>query len=394
MIIDKTVYVKWYYITKEHYEKLGYIFTKYNDVFEVKVQDLTIGSHINIKCTCDNCGVEKNIKYQTYIKNTKNLTEEYYCKKCNNIKNKKTNLERYGVESPIQNKEIKEKIKKTNLERYGVENPSQNKDVKENKLKTIKNKYCVNNVFQLETIKQKIKQTNLNKYDVEYPLLNLEIYNKAKITILEKYGVEYAQQNEEIKNKIKQTNIKNYGVENPSQNIIIKNERKKTMLEKYGVEYAQQNEEIKNKTRETIFIKYGVNNISQNEEIKEKVFNTIINKYGELFFKYCPKYNPLSLIEFDKISEELNINIQHALNGGEKKFQRYWVDGYIESKNIIIEWDEKQHKYNKLKDDKRQKWIEEKFGCTFIRIEQDKWFDLNLNEKERIYKLLNDKLNL
>jgi hypothetical protein len=38
-------------------------------------------------------------------------------------------LNKYGVEYPIQNSEIKEKIKKTNLERYGVEYSAQNPEI-------------------------------------------------------------------------------------------------------------------------------------------------------------------------------------------------------------------------------------------------------------------------
>ena len=38
---------------------------------------------------------------------------------------------KYGVEYPIQNKIIKEKIKQTCLEKYGVENPTLNKDIQD-----------------------------------------------------------------------------------------------------------------------------------------------------------------------------------------------------------------------------------------------------------------------
>ena len=90
-------------------------------------------------------------------------------------------------------------------------------------------------------------------------------------------------------------------------------------------------------------------------------------------------------------SEILNINIQHALNGGEKKFQRYWVDGYIEEYNICIEYDEHKHKYQLEKDLIRQKWIEDNFGCNFIRIDEDK-FTTDINEKENIFLQLNSIL--
>jgi len=82
-------------------------------------------------------------------------------------------------------------------------------------------------------------------------------------------------------------------------------------------------------------------------EFKEKMIKTMIDKYGEIWLKHCPSYNPNSIIYLDEISEKIGLKIQHALNGGEKKFIKYWVDGYIEEYNICIEWDEKHHIYSK-----------------------------------------------
>ena len=64
-------------------------------------------------------------------------------------------------------------------------------------------------------------------------------------------------------------------------------------------------------------------------------------------------------------TEKLGLPIQHALNGGEKKFIRYWVDGYIEEYNICIEWDEKQHEYKKYKekDIVREQFLKENHHC-------------------------------
>jgi hypothetical protein len=72
--------------------------------------------------------------------------------------------------------------------------------------------------------------------------------------------------------------------------------------------------------------KYGVEYYIQSDEGKKKIFNTMIKRYGEIWLKYAPKYNPNSIIYLDLLSEKLGIPIQHALNSGEKKFIRYWVD--------------------------------------------------------------------
>ena len=80
-------------------------------------------------------------------------------------KSKATNLEKYGCECPLQNKEVQEKIKATNLEKYGCECPFQNKEVQE-----------------------RIKAINLEKYGCENPYQNKEVRERIKATNLEKYG--------------------------------------------------------------------------------------------------------------------------------------------------------------------------------------------------------------
>ena len=62
-IISKTVKVKWHPTNKKHYEELGYIFTKWGDEFEVKVEDLTKGSTVMVKYECNRCGQYKYLKY-------------------------------------------------------------------------------------------------------------------------------------------------------------------------------------------------------------------------------------------------------------------------------------------------------------------------------------------
>ncbi len=101
-----------------------------------------------------------------------------------------------------------------------------------------------------------------------------------------------------------------------------------------------------------------------------------INNARENGFQLTPFYNKRACVYFDKLMVENNIHIQHAENGGEFYIEElcYWVDGYDEENNIVYEWDEKQHfKSNGEyieKDIIRQKEIEKKLGCKFIRIKQ------------------------
>lgn len=109
-------------------------------------------------------------------------------------KRKQTCLQKYGVNTPLKNEKIKDKITQTCLERYGVEKP-----------------------LQSEQIKTKLKNTNLERYGVEWVQQFPEFRQKLKDTCLEKYGVDNVFKSEVIKNKIKQTYLQKYGVDHPSK---------------------------------------------------------------------------------------------------------------------------------------------------------------------------------
>ena len=70
-LVSKTAKVKWHPRAKKHYESLGYIFTKYGDEFEVKIEDLTKGSQVKVDCLCDNCGYDLMPTYNNYNKYVK-----------------------------------------------------------------------------------------------------------------------------------------------------------------------------------------------------------------------------------------------------------------------------------------------------------------------------------
>ncbi len=86
-----------------------------------------------------------------------------------------------------------------------------------------------------------------------------------------------------------------------------------------------------------------------------------------------PFYNKNSIPILEQKAKDLGItDLQHAENGGEFYIKElgYWVDGYSKEKNIVIEIDENHHNYQKEKDIKRQKEIEQFLKCKFIRINE------------------------
>ena len=256
---------------------------------------------------------------------------------------------KYGVEHPLQNKEIREKVKQSCKTKYGVEHPLQNKEIREKVKQSCLNKYGVEYIFQSQEIKEKIKQSNKERYGFECCLQNLEVRKKSKKTFLQKYGVENPSQNEEIKNKKKQTCFKNYGVENPLQNEIIKNKSISTCLDKYGVEYYLQSNEKKQKSISTCLDKYGVEYNTQSITIHEK---QIKNAYKLKDYK-LPSGNMIKLqgyehFAFEDLLQKENIPEEEIKNGCKNvpiiwyndengRRHRHFVDIFIPSQNRCIE---------------------------------------------------------
>jgi len=86
MLLTKTVKMKWNRGTCTYYKKLGYKYTRIGDEFEVKVEDLTKGSHalVKVKCDCIDCNNPiLNMEWKTYLLYVKE-NDIYYCTKCSN----------------------------------------------------------------------------------------------------------------------------------------------------------------------------------------------------------------------------------------------------------------------------------------------------------------------
>ncbi len=64
--------------------------------------------------------------------------------------------------------EVKDKRKETNIERYGVDNPMRDIEIKRRYFNTVKSKYGVDNISHLESTKEKVRETNLLNFGVEY----------------------------------------------------------------------------------------------------------------------------------------------------------------------------------------------------------------------------------
>ena len=131
------------------------------------------------KCVTENCNrhIEKPVR---------SLFDQGgpYCKNCTKknreVKFRKTCVEKYGVENPLQSEEIRQKVKETCVEKYGVENPFQSEEIKRKVREAYVENLGVENPMQNEQIKQKMRDTNVEKYGVEHAMQNPDILNQAQ----------------------------------------------------------------------------------------------------------------------------------------------------------------------------------------------------------------------
>lgn len=165
--------------------------------------------------------------------------------------------QKYGVDAPMQSKEIAKKYRQNCLDKYGVDN-----------------------VLKVESIKDKIRETNLFRYGTEFPSQSDVVKSKSMATNMMKYGMTYGGHTKESDSKRRSTNLDRYGVENPLGNKDVRDKMRSTNLDRYGTEYASSSYEVKQRILNTFQEKYGGNSPFSDETIKKKRDDTWSRKYG------------------------------------------------------------------------------------------------------------------
>jgi hypothetical protein len=265
----------------KRFKNLGYEF-KIGDKILAKIEDLSTGSKSIVSVKCDVCGLQKDLKYSMYVLNVGNYGIYTCIGKCSSIKRKKTCLERFGTETPMQNNEIRNKVGEYFLSKYKIKHPS-----------------------MLLEFEEKKKSTNLKRYGVSHQMEILENTDKIKKTKLEKYGDE----NYNNMEKHKETCLKKYGDEN--YNNVKK--AKQTFLERYGVDNNMKSRDLFMKNQISRFrIKY-IGNLSYQ------------GSYELDFIKRCQLFN---------INIENGPSIEYVFDG---KNHTYHSDFYIPEYNLICE---------------------------------------------------------
>lgn len=368
----------------KYYNNIGYT-CKVGCHSLIKIDDIPKNSHVNVTAICDNCGKERIITFQKYNENFNNHML-YTCKKCSHIKNKITNNIKYGVDYPLQNKTIYNKLKETNIERYGVKN-----------------------VFQNNEIKSKIKKTNINKYGVEYPQQNKDILDKSIFTNNKIYGCDRPAQNKIIAKKIKNTKKIKYDDEHFNNHI----QAKKTIFEKYGIENISllptHKDKIHDYYTDKMLLKYefikNVDYIKSEYKCtckKNHDYNIKINLFHNRLshnIDTCTICYPENSISSEKETQLLIFikqnykgtiieNDRKILNGKE-------LDIYLPDLNIAFEYNGLYWHSNIYKNDNYHltKMIDYlNKNIQLIHIWEDDWVHNQISIKDKILKVINNDI--
>ena len=217
---------------KKYYIKSGY-FCDVGDLITIDIDKMPKKSHNLVIAICEICNTEIELEFLKYNNNIER-GGFYSCKKCSNIKRKKTLLEKHGVECIFQLDSIKEsnkiwmssdefknKSRSTQMVKYGC-------------------LFVQTDDFIEENSKSQVESIRIKKQNGEY-LCSLSLpENKEKREkgMFEKYGHTYSFHVNSIKNRIQETNLEKFGHISPfgnekvqkkiKMNIIYKNSEKET----------------------------------------------------------------------------------------------------------------------------------------------------------------------
>ena len=225
----------------------------------------------------------------------------------------------------------------TNIERYGVATPTQNKEVANKISKSLKGKshegywesYLSKFDSPEEAVNQryeKTKQTKQEKYGDE-TYNNRDKYRK---TCQDKYGTDCYCKTDEFLRKRKETYIENYGVDSPAKSDLIKEKMQNTCLERYGVKHNWASKDKKLNGKATMLFRYGdeqplrlkqfIQKISQTRKCVASDGTKLDSHYELYVYEWCLKNNK---------KVERNIPIKYEYNG---KTHVTFVDFKIDDK--------------------------------------------------------------
>lgn len=111
MLLSKTVMIRWNGFTRKWYEDKGYTWTKVNEQFECKIEDVQVNSTARISVKCDYGGEEFETEYRRHLSSRKLISKDCCSnRECMVKKSEDTNLIKYGVRNHMQTEESKKHL--------------------------------------------------------------------------------------------------------------------------------------------------------------------------------------------------------------------------------------------------------------------------------------------
>ena len=198
----------------------------------------------------------------------------------------KTNLERFGAASPIENPEIRARIAATNRERYGAENPfAREASTFDAVQASLEGKRPIlrgaENPFAREDVKAKIRESMLERHGVANPQQSPEIRARTTATSEERYGGVLLS-SPMLAEKARETNLALYGDVIPQRTEAVKAKQRETNMSRYGVPWTSMDPEIRARQLEAHHAKWGSHYFAS-EEGKAHIRSVLVERFGVEF---------------------------------------------------------------------------------------------------------------
>lgn len=275
---------------------------------------------------------------------------------CRKENRRRLNLEKYGVEHPMQSKEVQQRHKQAMLEKYGVESPLQSEEIKQKAIDTNREKFGCDWAIGSSEVRASAEQTMIDRYGAATTLQSDELKAKVRSTMVDRYGVDNPNKSEEIRASISKTNVERYGAENPMQNAEVARKSaesrsahideiwskcKATWEATLGVDNPPKSAEVIDKITATFLERYGVARAINVPEFREKMRQTMIERYGVPYYHMTEEFKQSQHFRISNINKQfaetlhsLDIGTEFEVSIGLKSY-----DIHILNTNILIEID-------------------------------------------------------
>lgn len=113
MLLSKSVMVRWNGSTRTWYESRGYKWTKQNEFFECKFEDVQKESTAKVLVKCDYCGCEFEKQYRNYLREKIDIEKDCCSDSmCKSRKSQDSIMNKYGVINCMQLEDYKDNLRK------------------------------------------------------------------------------------------------------------------------------------------------------------------------------------------------------------------------------------------------------------------------------------------